>query len=190
MYKKKILLEIGGMVGAVTKLDLNIDSRTRGRFARLVVYVSLNKPLISKVLINGKPQRVEHEFLSLVSFECGRYGYMKETCLNGLLERNAETEAPQMVSELEESKKAHKGSDVEEEPYGPWMLVERKVRRRSRDNKVTGAGNPKNNFVGSRFMALLSLGKDMEEFDLKNKGTRGAKNKGKETLANATQWAR
>ncbi|PPS18341.1 hypothetical protein GOBAR_AA02239 [Gossypium barbadense] len=138
------------------------DSWTRWRFARMVVYVSLDKPLISKVLVNGKPQRVE----------------------------NAETEAPQIVSKLEESKTAHKGSDIDEGPYGPWMLVERKVRRRSRDNKVTGAGNLENTFIGSRFMALFSLDKDMEEFDLKNKGTRGAKNKGKETLANATQWAR
>ncbi|MBA0694029.1 hypothetical protein Goari_004363, partial [Gossypium aridum] len=30
MYKRKNLLEIGGMVGSVAKLDLNTDSRTRG----------------------------------------------------------------------------------------------------------------------------------------------------------------
>ncbi|MBA0765642.1 hypothetical protein Gotri_014802 [Gossypium trilobum] len=100
------------MVGSITKLNLNNNSRKKGCFARMVVYVSLNKPLISKVLINGKPQRVEYEFLSLVCFECGRYGYMKKTCLNGLLERNAKMEAPQIVSKLEESKTAHKGSDV------------------------------------------------------------------------------
>ncbi|MBA0584034.1 hypothetical protein Gorai_014868 [Gossypium raimondii] len=33
MYKKKILWEIGGMVGKVGKLDFNTDSRTRGRCA-------------------------------------------------------------------------------------------------------------------------------------------------------------
>ncbi|MBA0586007.1 hypothetical protein Gorai_016762 [Gossypium raimondii] len=108
MYKRKILLEIGGMVGSITKLNLNTNSRTKGRFARMVVYASLNKPLISNVLINGKPQRVEYEFLSLVCFECGRYGYMKETCLNGLLERNSKMEAPQIVSKLEESKTAQR----------------------------------------------------------------------------------
>ncbi|MBA0798459.1 hypothetical protein Gohar_009048 [Gossypium harknessii] len=157
------------MVGSITKLNLNTNSRTKGRFARMVVYVSLNKPLISKVLINGKPQRVEYEFLSLVCFECGRYGYMKETCLNGLLERNAKMEVPQIVSKLWESKTAHKGSDVEEASYGPRMLVEQKVRCRSKGNKLTDVGNLENTFIGSRFMALFSLDKDMEEFDLKNR---------------------
>ncbi|MBA0736395.1 hypothetical protein Gogos_009954, partial [Gossypium gossypioides] len=45
LYKCKILTEIGGMVGKVAKLDLHIDSMTRGRFARIVVYVNLDKPL-------------------------------------------------------------------------------------------------------------------------------------------------
>ncbi|MBA0556320.1 hypothetical protein Golob_026430, partial [Gossypium lobatum] len=141
MYKRKILLEIGGMVGSITKLNLNTNSRTKGHFARMVVYVSLIKPLISKVLINGKPQRVE----------------------------NAKMEAPQIVSKLEELKTAHKGSDVEEGPYRPRMLVEQKVRCRSKGNKVTSVGNPENTLVGSRFMALFSLDKDIEEFDLKNR---------------------
>ncbi|KAH1122954.1 hypothetical protein J1N35_006114 [Gossypium stocksii] len=50
MYKKKILWEIGGIVG-------------RGRFARMMVYVNLGKALTSKVLINGIPQRIEYEHL-------------------------------------------------------------------------------------------------------------------------------
>ncbi|PPS19955.1 hypothetical protein GOBAR_AA00618 [Gossypium barbadense] len=82
MYKRKILLEIGGMVGSVAKLDLNTDSRTRGRLARLTVYVSLHKPQIFKVLVNDKPQRIEYEFLLSVCFECGRYGHIKETFPN------------------------------------------------------------------------------------------------------------
>ncbi|MBA0597735.1 hypothetical protein Gorai_007530 [Gossypium raimondii] len=152
MYKRKILLEIGGMVGSVVKLDLNTDSRTRGRVIRLTVYVSLHKPLIFKVLINDKPQRVEYEILPSVCFECGRYGHIKETCPNRPLEKNVETEAPQTVLKLVESVTAHEESNIEEQSYGPWMLVEQRIRRRLRDNKVTGAVNLENTFVGSIFI--------------------------------------
>ncbi|KAG8482810.1 hypothetical protein CXB51_024437 [Gossypium anomalum] len=48
MYKRKILGEIGSMVGRFTKLDFNTDSRTRGRVTKMVVYVNLDKPLVSQ----------------------------------------------------------------------------------------------------------------------------------------------
>ncbi|MBA0553722.1 hypothetical protein Golob_012873 [Gossypium lobatum] len=68
MYKRKILWEIGGMVGKVAKLDFNTDNRVRGRFARMAIYVNLDKPLVSQVLINGVLQRIEYEYLPIVFF--------------------------------------------------------------------------------------------------------------------------
>ncbi|KAH1038575.1 hypothetical protein J1N35_040318 [Gossypium stocksii] len=41
MYKRKILVEIGGLVGKVTKFDMNTNNRVRGRFARIAVVVSM-----------------------------------------------------------------------------------------------------------------------------------------------------
>ncbi|MBA0734685.1 hypothetical protein Gogos_018583 [Gossypium gossypioides] len=52
MYKRRILEEVGGLVGKVVKFDLNTDSKTRGCFARMVVFVDLNKPLVSQVMVN------------------------------------------------------------------------------------------------------------------------------------------
>ncbi|MBA0700582.1 hypothetical protein Goari_027097, partial [Gossypium aridum] len=57
LYNHKIITEIGETVGKVVKLDINTDSRTRGRFARLVVYVDLEKPLVSHILINGQNEK-------------------------------------------------------------------------------------------------------------------------------------
>ncbi|MFQ6660805.1 hypothetical protein Gotur_029183, partial [Gossypium turneri] len=59
MYKRKILGEISSMVGRFTKLDFNIDSTTMGPITRIVVYVNLDKPLVSQVLISGKTHRAE-----------------------------------------------------------------------------------------------------------------------------------
>lgn len=73
-------MEIGGFIDKVTKLDLNTDNRARGKFARLVVYINLETPLISQVLVNGRNQRVEYEFPPTVCFQYGRYGHIKESC--------------------------------------------------------------------------------------------------------------
>ncbi|KAG8478613.1 hypothetical protein CXB51_028415 [Gossypium anomalum] len=59
------------------------ENRTRGRFARLAVFLNLDKPLVSKVLVDlvdGQVQRVEYEALPTVCFGCGKYGYVKDLC--------------------------------------------------------------------------------------------------------------
>lgn len=50
LYKRRILEEIGGMIGKVVRLDFNTNSRTRGRFARMAVYINLDRPLTTQVL--------------------------------------------------------------------------------------------------------------------------------------------
>lgn len=80
MYKKSILWEIGEIVGKVVKLDYNTDHKVRGRYARMAIFIDLEKPLASKVLINVTMHRVEFESLPAVCFSCGRYGYSKEKC--------------------------------------------------------------------------------------------------------------
>ncbi|MBA0743396.1 hypothetical protein Gogos_006079 [Gossypium gossypioides] len=60
------------MVGKIAKLDFNTDSKARGKYARMAVYVNLGKPLLSQVLINGNIQRIEYESLPVVCFSCGR----------------------------------------------------------------------------------------------------------------------
>ncbi|MBA0686998.1 hypothetical protein Goari_014561 [Gossypium aridum] len=81
LYKHKILIEIEGLVGKVAKLNMNTYSRARDHFARMVVYVNLDRPLVSQILINGKAQRV--------CFHCGRYGHVKGSCTFRVPEPNA-----------------------------------------------------------------------------------------------------
>ncbi|MBA0868827.1 hypothetical protein Goshw_019315 [Gossypium schwendimanii] len=47
MYKKRILEAVGGLVGKVAKLDFNSDSKTKGCFYRMAIFVDLDKPLYS-----------------------------------------------------------------------------------------------------------------------------------------------
>lgn len=68
------------MVGCVTKLDFNTESGSRGRFARMAVFINLEKPLVSQIMVNGVVQRVEYENLPMVCFSWGHYGHIKEIC--------------------------------------------------------------------------------------------------------------
>ncbi|MBA0712682.1 hypothetical protein Golax_011764 [Gossypium laxum] len=152
---KKILWEIGGMVGKVAKLDFNTDSKARGRYASMAIYINLEKPLISMVLINGKDQRIQYESLPVVCFSCGRYGHIKENCgqAKEILENSARknTTPENGIPETEPA--------VETDPFGPWMLVERKMRKPSKDPRNFGKNSTAEKVLGSRFRALNNLEK-------------------------------
>ncbi|MFQ6657919.1 hypothetical protein Gotur_027405, partial [Gossypium turneri] len=54
--------------------------KSRGRLARMVIYVNLEKPLVSQVLVNSVLQRVEYESLPTIRYTCGKYGHTEEIC--------------------------------------------------------------------------------------------------------------
>ncbi|MBA0795800.1 hypothetical protein Gohar_006635, partial [Gossypium harknessii] len=82
MYKQKVLWEIREMVVKVTKLDFNPNNGARGRFARMAIYVNLDKLFVPQVLINGNIHKVEYKHLPWIYFSCKRYGYRKGVCTN------------------------------------------------------------------------------------------------------------
>ncbi|XP_016737856.1 uncharacterized protein [Gossypium hirsutum] len=80
MCTKSLLKFIGSITGIVAKIDWNTDNSCKGQFARLTVYVELGKSLVSKIIIDGKLQRVEYESLPMVCLDCGRFGHSQEEC--------------------------------------------------------------------------------------------------------------
>ncbi|KAH1072668.1 hypothetical protein J1N35_024996 [Gossypium stocksii] len=136
-------MEIGGMVGKVSKLDFNTDSKDRGRYARMVVFVDLGRPLISKILINDNPQRIEYENLLVVCFKCGCYGHISENCSVATISEETKEKGELIDKTTTSSVVAGEGE------YGPWMLVEKRSRRENPDEFKKG-----NNFNGQRIREL------------------------------------
>lgn len=58
-----------------------MDSGRRECFTCLAMCVDLRKPLVSKVWINGKLQRVEYDGLPSICFKCGRVGHASVGCV-------------------------------------------------------------------------------------------------------------
>ncbi|MBA0582412.1 hypothetical protein Gorai_024560 [Gossypium raimondii] len=77
-YKRKFLIEIGGLIGKVAKLDINTDNIARGRFFRMAMYVNLDEHLALKsihtssglgvrpVLPKNRPLNVSHPIAGTV----------------------------------------------------------------------------------------------------------------------------
>ncbi|KAK9105065.1 hypothetical protein Scep_021909 [Stephania cephalantha] len=49
-------------------------------FSRMAVVLNLTKSLKSKIVVDGKLQRVDYERLPLVCYKCARYGHVVENC--------------------------------------------------------------------------------------------------------------
>ncbi|KAL4310986.1 hypothetical protein GQ457_01G041260 [Hibiscus cannabinus] len=121
-YNPELFCHIASVVGHVVKIDDNTAAGGRGRFARIVVLVDLNKPLLSCIEIDGKVQKLEYEGLNQICFGCGVYGHSKDSCA-----RNT-SKAP--VSEVMPVAKDPPVSEpTVATPYGSWMVVDTRRRR-------------------------------------------------------------
>ncbi|KAH1098381.1 hypothetical protein J1N35_015302 [Gossypium stocksii] len=92
LYKHKILVEIGGLVGKVVKLDFNTDSK------------------------------------------CGRYDHVKDNCSFKNTKINMRKESALSEKPSKNHSRVEAGQEKGDENFGPWMIIERRQMRKSRDN--------------------------------------------------------
>ena len=79
-YEESVLQSIGCDIGPVLKIDAQIATESRGRYARICVQINLNDPLIRAVRLDNFYQSVIYEGLHLLCFSCGHLGHRKGNC--------------------------------------------------------------------------------------------------------------
>ncbi|KAK9042088.1 hypothetical protein V6N11_017167 [Hibiscus sabdariffa] len=139
----------------VVKIDYQTDYGRRGRFARMAVKINLKQPLVSKNAINGQIQFVEYESLPMVCFKCGTYGHVTERC--PLTQVNAGDTTVQ-TSPMACRKV------IPSEPFGPWMLVERRQRRQNKPAVPIETHVATTPPQGSRFNPIFMEDNVVDEF--------------------------
>ena len=122
LYDRKILQKLRDLVGMVIKIDANTASSRRGHFARVAVTISLDKPLVSQFILDGKIQKMEYEGLLVICFKCGRYGYNSNTCKGAGVANDDENPPSQPTMQhqkdhVHQKFSCHDASNVE--PFGP-----------------------------------------------------------------------
>ncbi|KAJ1428917.1 hypothetical protein SESBI_08631 [Sesbania bispinosa] len=196
-YDRNILWRIGDTLGKTVKIDSNTlkpkdgcwgqSTTEMGKFARLCIEVDLRKVLITKFELHGRNYSVEYEGLYLVCFGCGRYAHRKDSCplqQAGDGDLNQPKECAENITPADDGGKSHKdvqgrgrvvyGEEGTNDAFGPWMLVQKPVRKRQNSTKkpisVTAKDTCGTNMVvandrqsyGSRFDALAQ-NMDVEE---------------------------
>lgn len=171
------------MVGKVAKLDFNTNNGAQGWFASMTIYVNLDKPLVSQILINENIHRVEYEYMPSIYFLCDHYGHVKGVCTNTVSSSVADGRvlASRGIVMLTDMVLVESGGIEGSKVYGPWIMVERKQRRNSRTNIKKKVSNPGNEIINSRFNVLNSIsgeenekylrGEDFVDSSIKKKGT-------------------
>lgn len=150
LYKKEVLWEIEGMVGMVTKFDFSIDSQTRGQYARMTVYINLEKPLIPSHQWKPSRNRVRKltGFLLLVLTVWSLQGCCPHIQATG---HNLGGNAPAIGTS-----RIVVDSVVGSDEYGPWMLVERRSKRNSREQNIHGKDWKQGGFFGIEISCIIS----------------------------------
>ncbi|KAL4354587.1 hypothetical protein GQ457_06G029720 [Hibiscus cannabinus] len=144
LYKRSLITELGECIGRVLKLDYQTETGRRGRFARMAIRVNLNKPLVSKIVVNGRTQLVEYESLPTICFHCGKYGHVTDNCPELIPKDSAGPEMPSAST-----------SEPSTAMFGSWMVVERRQRRPQLKTSVGKTHSPGVVISESRFAPII-----------------------------------
>lgn len=79
-YDDFILKKVAAPIGKFIRIDKTTSYTTRGKFAIICIEVDLTQPLVQKVFIGGRWQRVEYEALRMLCFHCGKFGHDAAVC--------------------------------------------------------------------------------------------------------------
>lgn len=107
---------------------------------------------------------------------CGRYGHNTEACPHVPLISDSAKVMDSSAVKLQENTVAGNGD------FGPWMLVERRTRRASREDNKIGKSVSGEKSSGSRFQSLTDLEAVISEDNSMKGNSQIHKNRGKGIL--------
>ncbi|XP_040375439.1 uncharacterized protein LOC112202328 isoform X2 [Rosa chinensis] len=153
----------------ISRMALWIDQVTlgqaRGKFARVYIEIDLSKPLRLFVEVEGVVYGVVYEGISMICFECGCYGHVKDKCphihTKNVTYSNASVNANHTSSDGSGPDVSNDNTQqdmdtaqvnvvpsppIMKKDMGPWMLMTYKNKRRTNTNngdvkKVQGSGS-------------------------------------------------
>ncbi|GLT90122.1 hypothetical protein SLE2022_080720 [Rubroshorea leprosula] len=162
-YQEAIVLYLASKLGKPIKVDSVTLLGTREKFARVCVEVDLSQKLPSSVDLDLEdlPQiliPVEYESLHKICFHCGEFGHTEDSCRYKNPEKSATVGNPSTRAMIELTQ-ALKPEMVENNMvFGPWMVQQRKSRRRSQANFSQSQATNKSHIRSPEVPAVTEAG--------------------------------
>ena len=131
-YNLRCLKTMGNRIVKTIKVDITIEEKTSGKYARVCVLVDLTKPLLQLTRVGGRDTYIKYEGMHLICFKCGVYGHQTNGCQNG----NSTVKAGD-INETQHvnsnSEHFYNNGDARVVPgmeFGDWMVVQKQRRGR------------------------------------------------------------
>ncbi|XVF06754.1 hypothetical protein REPUB_Repub06bG0077800 [Reevesia pubescens] len=159
-YDGDVLRRMGNEIGKAVRIDRTTSFMLRGKFARMCVELDLTKPLVSKIYIGGRWQKVEYEGLKMLCFHCGKFGHNDLEC--GVRKKQEQGFTEEQALKLDKCEEIP-DKDYENEKFRLWMISKKKYRKPivSKQKNPTRNGRETSNkrtsddkASGSRFVVL------------------------------------
>lgn len=162
-YHKSVLRTIGERIGEVLKIDYNTAGGVKARFARLAVKINLQKPLVSRLKLDGVTQYIEYEGLPTICYSCGCYGHLETICPLTTQQVTVEPgrapvlrHTPQMAPQVSEPAATHNPRQKEDKLFGDWMLAPTKWKVGRSQRRDQQGPAPIGDKVGNRYEVLAT----------------------------------
>ena len=90
-FHPDILRAIGNTIGTFLRIDSITTSVARGCFARICVQI--DKPLMPHITIRKFIQKIQHENMPMLCYNCGILGHMQDKCNHSVSSTPIENQA-------------------------------------------------------------------------------------------------
>ncbi|KAK9941422.1 hypothetical protein M0R45_018024 [Rubus argutus] len=165
-YKEFPMRKIGHLLGNVVKVDKLTLAQARGQFARVCVEIDLQKPLIPFVDVEGCRYGVVYEGISMICFNCGCFGHVRDNCTfknpndtsktsdspdSSPSQPSADVSVSMEADSPHPVKKLNISVESQANGHGPWMLMSYKNKKRDSPANGNAQGRAPS---GSRFSVL------------------------------------
>ncbi|XVF12133.1 hypothetical protein REPUB_Repub08aG0088200 [Reevesia pubescens] len=128
-FDLEILRKIGQSLGVLLRADGHTLAGERGKYARICVQVSLERPLPTFIKVDGKKHNLVYESVGLLCFSCGKLGHLKPHCPERVLNAKGLPDQAKSSKSLKAGVSSEVPTDMTRrilaEDAGPWQVVPR-----------------------------------------------------------------
>lgn len=136
-FSEDLLFSVASCICTTLKVDTNTFWAANGKFARFCIEVDCTKHVLTKVMVDDLLFSIEYENMSAICFNCGKIGHKLDSCPFKIVNPPASAVESHEPRQVPSYKKDIDLNHIKSETFGPWFLVNQRIRRTNLDHGPT-----------------------------------------------------